>query len=436
MSIPIRGLIASAIFLMILRPNPGLINARLELLGGALLYLIPIMMFLYWLRDNHSLNLPCNKRILLPNYAKIFFWGISLWIIFTSLISFISGTSEISMANVGEFFRYPVYFLIFIAGYYSALFIDDERFLKWLCWAILASCIVAFIQLLTIPGLYDLALRIYGKFKLRPLTVTLTNFRVYGTFRNANWFGMFLVVALPFVFYHYRRAPLWGRLFAYGVVLLAIFVSGSRSAWIGAFLVVFANAFYMIFTRFRPRRHPIMRYITPLLLLAVISLILIPTQGIKQYRRIGELIGAFTPGSSSGLFPSAQGRLHAWTKYLGVASTRPIIGFGPSQEWIGIPENGFIVLFVKYGVLGGLLLVGFLGTVTVKAYRSKTLLGLSLATSVLVMAYGNVVMDLIDVIQVASIALFIYGFTLGSIRERQTRQRPHSEYLSEGGSTV
>jgi hypothetical protein len=434
MSIPIRSLIASVIFLMVLRPNPGL-NDRLELLCGALLYLTPIVMFLYWL-STYYLHSMEDKKISLPSYVGIFFLGISVWIIVAGLISFISSTSEISIVNIGEFFRYPVYFLIFSAGYYSALFVDERRFMKWLCWATFASCAVAFIQLFTIPYLYNVVLQMYGSFKLRPLMTTLTNFRVYGTFRNANWFGVFLVIVLPFVLHYYRRASLWKRLFAYGVVVFAIFISGSRSAWIGGSLVGLANVLYLLFTRFRLGGHPVVRYITPLVLLAVISTILIPTQGIKQYRRVDELIAVFTHGSSSGLFPSAQGRLDAWTEYLGVASTRPITGFGPSQEWIGIPENGFIVLFVKYGVLGSLLLVGFLATITVKAYRSKTLLGLSLATSVLAMAYGNVVMDLIDVIQVASIALFIYGFTLGSILEGQMRQSPNTKYLTEGRNTV
>ncbi len=436
MRIRVRSLVAAIIFLIVLRPNPGLWD-QIELIGGALLWLLPIALFLYWLHTDYHLASARSKKLALPNYTKFFFVGISAWIVFAGLLSFISGTSGISMKNVGEFFRYPVYFLIFSAGYYAALFVEDKRFLTWLCWATLASCIVAGIQLLTIPKVYDVILRMYGDFKLRSFAESLRNFRVYGTFRNANWFGMFLVIVLPFVFYHYRLASLWKRLFVYGAVLLSIFASGSRSAWVGVFLVVFANVFYVVSTRVRRRRrHPVMRYITPLVLLAVIALVLISTLDLPQNKRVDQFVGIFTPSSDEGLFPSAQGRLDAWIKYLDIASTRPLIGFGPSQDWIGIPENGFIVLFVKYGIVGPLFLVGFLGSLALAAYRSRTLLGLSLATSVLIMAYGNLVQDLIGVIQVTSIALFVYGFTLSLIYKRQGGRYPDAKCLPEGGRTV
>ncbi len=407
-------LIGLTVFLIILRPNPGLMSDRYELILGTLLFLIPIGIFLSWQVWTRRLNLALYPRVLVPPYVKVFFGGLASWIVLSGLMAFITGRSQLSIINVFEFARYPVYALIFTAGYFAAFHVPSDRLFRWISYGVFVSCIVALIQLFSVPFFNDIASNLYGEFKLRSINQDLSNFRVYGTFRNANWFGISLVVMLPFILYHYRFTPLPRRLIWYGIPLVGIFISGSRSAWLGTIIVIGFHLVAMTVTRVQKRRHPFGRYLVPGAIFSV-GIVAFLAVYPESYRRLQELLMVFDV-SSPELFRSAEQRLANWITYASAGLNTPVLGHGPSQESVGVIENGYILVFYKYGLPGLAFFLFYLASTTIDALRSRRILGLVLASSLVAFAYGNINQRLIDTLQVVSLVLFVHGFVLAKIQ--------------------
>lgn len=396
-----------------MRPNPSFLSPRLSLLGGTLLFLFPMILFLAFYRNDFRKQKRYKLKLRVPIYIKIFFFGITIWIFLVSSINFVLDYSKFSILNIGETTRFLVYFLILLSGYYSAFFVSKERFLKWVCLGTLLSCCIAFIQLFAVPFLYDFSLQVYGFFKLRTLESSLTSFRVYGTFRNANWFGMFLVIVFPFIFFYYRKSSLLKRCLVYGIVISSIFISGSRSAWIGLALIISTHLIIGLFIKSKdgPRNF---KFYFPLIILILISIFLFMKAPIK-YKRFIEFERAVSSRSLDSI-PGVESRIDNWIKYYNIAKERAILGFGPSQDWIGIPHNGFVLIFVKYGLLGLFFFSFFLGGISLDAIRKNNILGLTLFLSIIAFIYGNIVQDLINTIQVVAISFYLYGFFIAKIR--------------------
>ena len=107
---------------------------------------------------------------------------------------------------------------------------------KFMDWFFFIIFVVSMIQLFAPPVIGDLIHNLYGTTKLRSIWTGYP--RVYGTFYNANWFGVYLVFYLAWLNSILLEKKVHFIAYLLRLILLVILfvVAGSRTAIIGAII--------------------------------------------------------------------------------------------------------------------------------------------------------------------------------------------------------
>ncbi len=186
-------------------------------------------------------------------------------------------------------------------------------------------------------------------------------YRINSTFLHPNILGGYLVFALPFLVsflsltWRTRRRFLWALLFfvALPVNLGALFLTGSRAAWVAAGVIAFL---YGIFGFFDRRIWLVL--VTVLLVFALVFVMLNPPDFVKK---------RFSGLSAK---EAATARIYQYKLALDYFLEHPIFGIGMGMEgqriiennlrytWAAV-ENAFLTYMVSHGMVGlsALLLV-------------------------------------------------------------------------------
>jgi O-antigen ligase len=336
-------MLALVLVLILLRPHPEQVPAAIAVYGSDLL-LLAVLAFSFLRRG--SLDFPRHVRIEVIG-------GILLL-----LVAWIATVPNLyRLHGAPDVVRFTVYGLVYLL-LAQELFrnrVHGSTVRDWLDRIFVLTALIAVLQLLDPPIVGEVVRSVWGSEKLRSLTTGYP--RVFASFYNANWFGVYLVFMLsiwlssPEESFRTPKSGLWKL----GLWVPMLFFSGSRTAVIGT-IVVLALALPRLLSGLLPRLST--RGV-------IISTILVATLAAGGYQfldRNDKLVERYvsfwlllTEGKDD---PSVANRLDLWAEGLATVEDRPWVGYG-ALEGQRTPHNSYIAVALAMGIpVTVLVLVG------------------------------------------------------------------------------
>ena len=179
--------------------------------------------------------------------VKRYFWPILFFLFFCLLSVFWSIDSHVSLfGSLDRQFGWFNYFFLFIFLFILILEIvisnNYKNKIKFFLYSILLSSFLV--------SLYAICQFFAWDFFQWSEPPSLTG-RSFSTLGQPNHLGMFLILSIPISFYFLKRSKKISSKFVYLIVsliqILALFFSGSRSAWIGFLVSLFFIFFFLYF---------------------------------------------------------------------------------------------------------------------------------------------------------------------------------------------
>jgi O-antigen ligase len=198
--------------------------------------------------------------------------------------------------------------------------------------------------------------------------------RFQGTFSGPNQAGFFLLLYLPLAYYFLRHywnkiAYRVGIIFSIAAGMLALFLTFSRSSWLGFIFGLFLILVFILKKHFD--YHTVIRFGVVgsfTVVLGLVAVILLQPEFVIR------------PMSS-------MEHLLKWQEGFMAFLQSPIIGqgvgtAGPASRMLAetalIPENWFLQVAVQYGLIGLGLFLGIYGWMLKKLFKSKDEIGMIL----------------------------------------------------------
>lgn len=213
--------------------------------------------------------------------------------------------------------------------------------------------IVALTQYYEPVVLVDVVHGIWGTVKLRPEGALEP--RIYGTFFNANWFGIILAL---FIIYFLDGAFEGGQLgWNIGLTLLGLMLlilSGSRSglgAMVCGLTVLLAGT--IGWSKHSARRKGV---IACGMVVGLSVAIWVGPRVVEYWSRFEELY-VYLAGAEVEAPESLSVRVELWSEYLREIARRPLVGPGLTIRGT-TPHNSFLAAASGFGVVGGLAALG------------------------------------------------------------------------------
>jgi hypothetical protein len=231
------------------------------------------------------------------------------------------------------------------------------------------NVVVVGLQLLHPPGIGPTVLTLWGDDKLRTLASGYP--RVYGTFFNANWFGVYVAWVVTFTAATWRtlgvrpfRAAL---VVAAGLALLA--ASASRTGIIASVIGLAVTLALSVGRSGRSARGSRFTWIV------VLGIVFTSIAGIVAAVRTLELDRFGRRFAELSLLVTAPGdveiltfdaRVRAWQQAAEIFRSAPIFGIGGSTATSGLaPHNGYLAMLMNFGAVGAGALALFVAGVVV-----------------------------------------------------------------------
>lgn len=326
-------LVFGLFWLNLVRPNPEILPAVIAVFWLDAVYIGVALTFLMF-------TLIDNRRIKLD-------WVIfSLGMLLLALFPLVFGALDYKMTYSIRLVYVTVFLPIVFGVWFHAGSNVPILYAKSLLFSAVPIGAIVFFQLMHFYPVTDWVHWLWGTDKLRSLQSTSP--RVYGSFYNANWFGVYSVflAVCAWGLFHIRQI---GKLsFALHLIVAVAFivVSGSRTALIGLAVVV----------------------VSALLVLGV-------QRGIRQFVRVtvGLVLGLVVILFSAGRFLderflkrwlelfsgenvfSVDGRLATWASSWSRVSEYPLVGAGV----MSISHNSYLTTLEAFGLMFGGLVLGF-----------------------------------------------------------------------------
>jgi O-antigen ligase len=269
-----------------------------------------------------------------------------------------------SLIQVIRFFVYGA-LLVFMSDVAIRSRVDWQRIAApVVAIAVGANIVIVGVQLLDPPVLGPAVYALWGDEKLRTLASGYP--RVYGTFFNANWFGVFVAWGLTYVVASYR--VLAARPIRFGLsvaaLMLLIIVSGSRTGILATASGVAVSG--MLLWRPGQRERTATRPRTKISLIIVAAAVVGAVVTILRRLDLDRFIRRFTELamllslSEEAEVATLSARLNAWQNALEMFQTAPIFGVGGSTATTGLaPHNGYLAMLMNFGVVGAAALAAF-----------------------------------------------------------------------------
>ena len=165
---------------------------------------------------------------------------------------------------------------------------------------------------------------ILQQFKLDPIWNTLDKGRVFSTIGQAEWLGAYLVICLALgagLLWQVRASWRWAALASLGIILVALLLTLSRGAYLGAGVAALVFAIAMI-----PNAHPSRRWLAALPILAVVAGAALLLPPVRDEAQVIASRAASTTDLSEG---SIADRLDLWQVGAEIAIDHPLLGTGP-----------------------------------------------------------------------------------------------------------
>lgn len=247
-----------------------------------------------------------------------------------------------------------LYYIFFFAVFLWPWLTSDPKAIDKLASIIVVSLypmvFIVFFQLVQVPLFTEIVHFCFNLDKLRSLESTSP--RVFGSFFNANWFGVYIVTAFNSTGYLFKRHILSYKKFfpLLFICFILLFMSGSRTA----FLTVAISLVYILSCfQGRSDRHSKKIFsIFSFLLIFVLSINL-----FDLFRLFALFSKRFALFFNQGFeIISATKRFEEWREALSFWMISPI--FGPGMT--GTPHNSYLTTMLNFGLLGTCFLIIFL----------------------------------------------------------------------------
>lgn len=176
-------------------------------------------------------------------------WVNKLIVLYTVLhiaLSFIStASSQAILAGLMMNLRFLAIFLlvqVIVEGNPPYLKRFTKRTPRWLLWITVVLGVMAILQVFVLPKDFLVHFGYAKDATIAPYILVDQNqnaVRAFATMRGPNTLGAYLLLPLAIAVYSlYKRRNDWLALAAFGLGLVAIFLTGSRSAWLGLIVTI------------------------------------------------------------------------------------------------------------------------------------------------------------------------------------------------------
>lgn len=278
--------------------------------------------------------------------SKYSFRKNSLLVAFFLLTLFtITSLNSGSFSNLTHYARF-VYFIFFIFFFVAPWASLDPFFYKrlsiLLLWSSVPMAIIFALQMFPTYGISNLLYWLYSDEKLRPFYSNGP--RVYGTFFNANWAGVYLMACWVSLFSLFLRRDISKILtICIGVFLFSMTVAtGSRTALFGSIVaILWLVVFWFIFSN--SRKHFLKLILLGLTFLIGFGVLYWVSNDMFFWKRYNELFqGDFAA------IRSLATRIDAWHEGINYFIQSPVLGPGVKN----MPHNSYITLLQAFGLVG------------------------------------------------------------------------------------
>lgn len=325
------------LFLIFLRPHPDFIPSFYSVYICDIINLSLIFIY-FTMKRKINYNI---KNIIIISF-------------FFLILLFIPTTFNYSKDAIINFFRLIYYCisLIFLVDIFQNSSMDITKFIKLNHFIFYIIFLIGLIQLINFPILGVVVFNLFGTDKLR--TIWSGYPRIFSTFYNANWFGVYLIfyISILLSLYEFKKINTKSFLVKLFLSSLLLAFSGSRTALVGVTIVLLA---YFI-SNFNFKK---------IFLVFGISFIIFITFNLlnnyielfsRTFNRFKEIFNILKEFDKSLILKNLDvltgGRYKHWTNYWDTYLSRPITGFGDN---LGIPHNSYLTILMNWGFFGGLL---------------------------------------------------------------------------------
>ncbi|HEX7847060.1 MAG TPA: O-antigen ligase family protein [Chitinophagaceae bacterium] len=173
-----------------------------------------------------------------------------------------------------------------------------------------------------------------------------SNSKPYGLMANRNIYGSALMLMLPFVLYALHRGHTLLKTLAaiaLGLQVFALLLSQTRSAWLAAAMIIIVSlTLVLIFSKTNRRKWLIGTGAMAIVSAGIIFLVLAGDSEGELKQSVTERTKSFTRGgvTSDENRENVQERFRIWRKTIALIKDKPIIGAGPGNWKLTIPEYG------------------------------------------------------------------------------------------------
>lgn len=325
-----KAIILWVLALVLLRPHPAVLPPGAATYLGDLLLVGGVVFFL---------TAPIR-------FQKLARFEVICWLVISVIttISVSKGVWVLDSAIEGLKFLYYLSFCFLLRIITPPLRRSAEAVFNMACFAYVIVVVIAVIQFVMPPVMYELIVYLWGDEKLRGFPIAGIYARVYSSFYNANWFGFiaggFLLLFLSKMLSNdgHRKA---GLLILFFSSVILILFSGSRSAALATFFGVVVMLLMNYRKLFKARGFTM--FLTGIVLSILLVQLLIKYFEFGRFFVLAQVLSGHVSEDSS-----ARARVEYWQLGLPVVKDSAIVG-------AGIPEgvlfhNSFITLAAIFGI--------------------------------------------------------------------------------------
>lgn len=311
-------------------------------------------------------------------FSVPFVWVLVLYVLVSMLVTafhYRSIGSDAVSAGLAMNFRYLlagiVAYSLFCFGRMPTHWLRHGRIYVMVAGVTLA--VLGVVQALALPADFLAHFGYDKKLTIAPYATVDNNIhllRAFATLRGPNDFGAFLILPLLFVLAAFRRRTLVAGLSA-AVMVWALILSGSRSAWLGAVAALATAGVFAIGKRLSRKRVLWTGVAAGMVLVLLIgAATTVPTLRTALFHSsAGD--SSLTEGSTDNHVTATASGLRRVVNHplgCGVGCAGPASYYGTSPK---ISENYFVQIAEETGVIGVVLFVAFVGMIGVKLYSAR-----------------------------------------------------------------
>lgn len=449
---------------LLIAPTPGILFGPLSirLIDLSILFISFIFLMYFILKGSQSIK--TWTFTLLKDKAILFILLASLSVVVSTIIGSFTFPEETSLTDVYELYRYVFYFVFYTFAAYLVLN-PDKMIIKF---SKLLYIIVIFIQIFGILQFYNI-FNINHNFGLLYTqsehfhNMVVTQQRITSTFANPNVYGAFLIIVLSILlamFFIKKQKFNWWVFFGIILTLFSIVITTSRTTLITTFGLIVYIGITQVIIRIATFKQVIMKLFSVLAVFVVVVAILVPQIHYlnSAFNSVVDSLKAPPVEQQEPLKPNNnnnqnqnQGtgktknielekmeeslktvesfnlRYHFWNVNLAYFYDSPIVGAGPLKNGIEFADNSYIYILARYGIVGALIYVLFLGyvyfktfTITIKKKVSENKLIIASALQYIIVAYAVMGITLESWFNVDSMVIFFV--LLGLLKNKQSQK--------------